>query len=81
MYEDYYNQLRRMGYRVVTKRPLKERIKTYFWVTVIILILLIIYNIPIVREMILKSTIDTIFELPMKMFDIFLTLPIRMIIK
>ena len=28
MYEDYYNQLRRMGYRVVTKRPLKERIKT-----------------------------------------------------
>ena len=29
MYEDYYNQLRRMGYRVVTKRPLKERIKTY----------------------------------------------------
>ena len=81
MYEDYYNQLRRMGYRVVTKRPLKERIKTYFWVTVIILILLIIYNIPIVREMILKSTKNTIFKLQMKMFDIFLTLPIRMIIK
>lgn len=81
MYEDYYNQLRRMGYRIVTKRPLKERIKTYFWVTVIILILLIIYNIPIVREMILRSTIGTIFELPMKMFDIFLTLPVRMIIK
>ena len=29
MYEDYYNTLRRMGYKVVTRRPLKERIKTY----------------------------------------------------
>ena len=81
MYEDYYNQLRRMGYRIVTKRPLKERIKTYLITGFVILILVLIYNIPTVRGLIYSKAYGTVFELPVKLLDVILTLPIRMIIK
>ena len=70
MYEDYYNQLRRMGYRVVTKRPLKERIKTYLITGFVILILVLIYNIPAVRGLIYSKAYGTVFELPVRIFDI-----------
>ena len=49
MYEDYYNTLRRMGYNVVTVRPLKERIKAYLIAGIVILLLILIYNIPFIR--------------------------------
>ena len=78
MYEDYYNALRRMGYKVVTRRPLKERIKTYLITGFVILILVLIYNIPAVRGLIYSKAYGTVFELPVRIFDIILTLPIKM---
>ncbi len=78
MYEDYYNTLRRMGYKVVFKRPLKERIITYLVLAVVILILLLIYNIPFVRGAIFSKAYGTVFEIPLKIFDVILTLPFKM---
>ena len=78
MYEDYYNTLRRMGYKVVTRRPLKERIRTYLITAFVILILVLIYNIPAVRGLIYSKAYGTVFELPVRIFDIILTLPIKM---
>ena len=79
MYEDYYNTLRRMGYNVVTVRPLKERIKAYLIAGVVILLLILIYNIPFIRGFIYSKAYGTVFELPVKLLDVILTLPIRMI--
>lgn len=79
MYEDYYNTLRRMGYNVVTVRPLKERIKAYLIAGIAILLLILIYNIPFIRGFIYSKAYGTVFELPVKLLDVILTLPIRMI--
>ena len=79
MYEDYYNTLRRMGYKVVTVRPLKERIKAYVIAGIVILLLILIYNIPFIRGVIYSKAYGTVFELPVKLLDVILTLPIRMI--
>lgn len=79
MYEDYYNTLRRMGYKVVTVRPLKERIKVYAIAGIVILLLILIYNIPFIRGFIYSKAYGTVFELPVKLLDVILTLPIRMI--
>lgn len=79
MYEDYYNTLRRMGYKVVTLRPLKERIKAYVIAGIVILLLILIYNIPFIRGFIYSKAYGTVFELPVKLLDVILTLPIRMI--
>lgn len=79
MYEDYYNTLRRMGYKVVTVRPLKERIKAYVIAGIVILLLILIYNIPFIRGFIYSKAYGTVFELPVKLLDDILTLPIRMI--
>lgn len=79
MYEDYYNTLRRMGYKVVTIRPLKERIKAYVIAGIVILLLILIYNIPFIRGFIYSKAYGTVFELPVKLLDVILTLPIRMI--
>ena len=79
MYEDYYNTLRRMGYNVVTVRPLKERIKAYLIAGILILLLILIYNIPFIRGFIYSKAYGTVFELPVKLLDVILTLPIRMI--
>ena len=79
MYEDYYNTLRRMGYNVVTVRPLKERIKVYLIAGIVILLLILIYNIPFIRGFIYSKAYGTVFELPVKLLDVILTLPIRMI--
>ena len=79
MYEDYYNTLRRMGYKVVTVRPLKERIKAYFIAGIVIILLILIYNIPFIRGFIYSKAYGTVFELPVKLLDVILTLPIRMI--
>ena len=79
MYEDYYNTLRRMGYNVVTVRPLKERIKAYLIAGIVILLLILIYNIPFIRGFIYSKAYGTVFELPVKLVDVILTLPIRMI--
>ena len=79
MYEDYYNTLRRMGYKVVTVRPLKERIKAYVIAGIVILLLILIYNIPFIRGFIYSKSYGTVFELPVKLLDVILTLPIRMI--
>lgn len=79
MYEDYYNTLRRMGYKVVTVRPLKERIKVYVIAGIVILLLILIYNIPFIRGFIYSKAYGTVFELPVKLLDVILTLPIRMI--
>ena len=79
MYEDYYNTLRRMGYNVVTVRPLKERIKAYLIAGIVILLLILIYNIPFIRGFIYSKAYGTVFELPVKLLDVILTLPIRMI--
>ena len=79
MYEDYYNTLRRMGYKVVTVRPLKERIKAYVIAGIVILLLILIYNIPFIRGFIYSKAYGTVFELPVKLLDVILTLPMRMI--
>lgn len=79
MYEDYYNTLRRMGYKVVTVRPLKERIKAYLIAGIVIILLILIYNIPFIRGFIYSKAYGTVFELPVKLLDVILTLPIRMI--
>ena len=79
IYEDYYNTLRRMGYNVVTVRPLKERIKAYLIAGIVILLLILIYNIPFIRGFIYSKAYGTVFELPVKLLDVILTLPIRMI--
>ena len=79
MYEDYYNTLRRMGYKVVTVRPLKERIKAYLIAGIVIIFLILIYNIPFIRGFIYNKAYGTVFELPVKLLDVILTLPIRMI--
>ena len=79
MYEDYYNTLRRMGYKVVTVRPLKERLKAYVIAGIVILLLILIYNIPFIRGFIYSKAYGTVFELPVKLLDVILTLPIRMI--
>lgn len=79
MYEDYYNTLRRMGYNVVTVRPLKERIKAYLIAGIVIVLLILIYNIPFIRGFIYSKAYGTVFELPVKLLDVILTLPIRMI--
>lgn len=79
MYEDYYNTLRRMGYKVVTVRPLKERLKAYVITGIVILLLILIYNIPFIRGFIYSKAYGTVFELPVKLLDVILTLPIRMI--
>ena len=79
MYEDYYNTLRRKGYNVVTVRPLKERIKAYLIAGIVILLLILIYNIPFIRGFIYSKAYGTVFELPVKLLDVILTLPIRMI--
>ena len=79
MYEDYYNTLRRMGYKVVTIRPLKERIKAYVIAGIVILLLILIYNIPFIRGFIYSKAYGTVFELPVKLLDVILTLTIRMI--
>ena len=79
MYEDYYNTLRRMGYKVVTVRPLKERIKAYLIAGLVIVLLILIYNIPFIRGFIYSKAYGTVFELPVKLLDVILTLPIRMI--
>ena len=79
MYEDYYNTLRRMGYNVVTVRPLKERIKAYLIAGIVIILLILIYNIPFIRGFIYSKAYGTVFELPVKLLDVILTLPIRMI--
>ena len=79
MYEDYYNTLRRMGYKVVTVRPLKERIKAYLIAGIVIVLLILIYNIPFIRGFIYSKAYGTVFELPVKLLDVILTLPIRMI--
>ena len=62
MYEDYYNTLRRMGYNVVTVRPLKERIKAYLIAGIVILLLILIYNIPFIRGFIYSKAYGTVFE-------------------
>ena len=74
MYEDYYNTLRRMGDNVVT-----ERIKAYLIAGILILLLILIYNIPFIRGFIYSKAYGTVFELPVKLLDVILTLPIRMI--
>ncbi len=79
MYEDYYNTLRRMGYKVVFKRPLKERIVTYLVFVVVIIMLVLIYNIPFVRMSIFSKVYGTVFEIPIKIFDVILTLPFKML--
>lgn len=79
MYEDYYNTLRRMGYKVVFKRPLKERIVTYLVFAVVIIMLVLIYNIPFVRMGIFSKVYGTVFEIPIKIFDVILTLPFKML--
>ena len=79
MYEDYYNTLRRMGYKVVFKRPLKERIVTYLVFAVVIIMLVLIYNIPFVRMSIFSKVYGTVFEIPIKIFDVILTLPFKML--
>ena len=79
MYEEYYNTLRRMGYKVVTVRPLKERIKAYLIAGIVIILLILIYNIPFIRGFIYSKAYGTVFELPVKLLDVILTLPIRMI--
>lgn len=79
MYEEYYNTLRRMGYNVVTVRPLKERIKAYLIAGIVIILLILIYNIPFIRGFIYSKAYGTVFELPVKLLDVILTLPIRMI--
>lgn len=79
MYEDYYNTLRRMGYNVVTVRPLKERIKAYLIAGIVIILLILIYNIPFIRGFIYSKAYGTVFELPVKLLDVILILPIRMI--
>ena len=79
MYEDYYNTLRRMGYKVVTIRPLKERIKAYVIAGIVILLLILIYNIPFIRGFIYSKAYGTVFELPVELLDVSITLPIRMI--
>ena len=79
MYEDYYNTLRRMGYKVVTVRPLKERMKAYLIAGIVIILLILIYNIPFIRGFIYSKAYGTVFELPAKLLDVILTLPIRMI--
>lgn len=79
MYEDYYNTLRRMGYKVVTVRPLKERIKAYLIAGIVIVLLILIYNIPFIQGFIYSKAYGTVFELPVKLLDVILTLPIRMI--
>ena len=79
MYEDYYNTLRRMGYKVVTVRPLKERIKAYVIAGIVILLLILWHNIPFIRGFIYSKAYGTVFELPVKLLDVILTLPIRMI--
>ena len=79
MYEDYYNTLRRMGYKVVFKRPLKERIVTYLVFTVVLIMLVLIYNIPFVRMSIFSKVYGTVFEIPIKIFDVILTLPFKML--
>ena len=79
MYEDYYNTLRRMGYKVVTVRPLKERIKAYLIAGIVIVLLILIYNIPFIRGFIYSKAYGTVFELPVKLLHVILTLPIRMI--
>lgn len=79
MYEDYYNTLRRMGYNVVFKRPLKERIVTYLVFAVVIIMLVLIYNIPFVRMSIFSKVYGTVFEIPIKIFDVILTLPFKML--
>lgn len=79
IYEDYYNTLRRMGYKVVTVRPLKERIKAYLIAGIVIILLILIYNIPFIRGFIYSKAYGTVFELPVKLLDVILTLPIRMI--
>ena len=79
MYEDYYNTLRRMGYKVVTVRPLKERIKAYLIAGIVIILLILIYNIPFIRGFIYSKAYGTVFELPVKLLDVILTLPMRMI--
>ena len=79
MYEDYYNTLRRMGYNVVTVRPLKERIKAYLIAGIVIILLILIYNIPFIRGFIYSKAYGTVFDLPVKLLDVILTLPIRMI--
>lgn len=79
MYEDYYNTLRRMGYNVVTVRPLKERMKAYLIAGIVIILLILIYNIPFIRGFIYSKAYGTVFELPVKLLDVILTLPIRMI--
>ena len=79
MYEDYYNTLRRMGYKFVTVRPLKERIKAYLIAGIVIVLLILIYNIPFIRGFIYSKAYGTVFELPVKLLDVILTLPIRMI--
>lgn len=79
MYEDYYNTLRRMGYKVVTVRPLKERMKAYLIAGIVIILLILIYNIPFIRGFIYSKAYGTVFELPVKLLDVILTLPIRMI--
>lgn len=79
MYEDYYNTLRRMGYNVVFKRPLKERIVTYLVFAVVLIMLVLIYNIPFVRMSIFSKVYGTVFEIPIKIFDVILTLPFKML--
>lgn len=79
MYEDYYNTLRRMGYKVVFKRPLKERIVTYLVFAVVLIMLVLIYNIPFVRMSIFSKVYGTVFEIPIKIFDVILTLPFKML--
>ena len=79
MYEDYYNTLRRMGYKVIFKRPLKERIVTYLVFAVVIIMLVLIYNIPFVRMSIFSKVYGTVFEIPIKIFDVILTLPFKML--
>ena len=61
MYEDYYNTLRRMGYKVVTVRPLKERIKAYLIAGIVIILLILIYNIPFIRGFIYSKAYGTFF--------------------
>ena len=79
MYEDYYSTLRRMGYKVVFKRPLKERIVTYLVFAVVLIMLVLIYNIPFVRMSIFSKVYGTVFEIPIKIFDVILTLPFKML--
>ena len=56
-----------------------QRIVTYLVFAVVIIMLVLIYNIPFVRMSIFSKVYGTVFEIPIKIFDVILTLPFKML--